>query len=1073
MDAIDQLGRLAKAGNYYLGPRGGKWADAKHTIPWDEETHGKGHHSVTISSQHRGRSRGGTETEWLVRDPSKPGGKEFHTYKTRGGTPASRKKQALEAHGARHEIGVKVKAKGAARAKKPKGVSASPSGSGKVRVATPKHGEGWEEYDAKAQYGNFAVHRQGGRPDGKWMVTHTPSGYSVPGAAPKSSLADKKEFARFMHEHAGDSGAGMTLGGDFPSGAMDRLTAAHKAYMAGPGNEPGPAEKKRRAAAPPPEKPKPKESPEDRAAEDRVLASIRKMGQGIVMRQRADGTKLVTDVNSNKPEIHIEGKTWQEVESKLAGTSSTRSYDAPKPAAKPKVTGRFMGENIEHTGALDHGGSGMYRGTTSYEFKYLTGPDKGKTGLTHRPPWKSKGGDTSPKPASKGPTEHEEHEVPVGAIVTSRGEENVYFTDPTTGRAGFVKPHTDDAATWQPPSGYGRGLKGFGYGEGAKMSRSMDPIDALGALSKSEGEGTRGGKVIGHTAGGHPIYARGPGKGATHRPDTGSEDPRARHKGKEHYGREDAPGLTPQGSKGLLAVDRDRSNGASFHGNPQDHRVAHQQAFGTGREGAHPGDGVKVLSGRGLHHAAKEAARRGEEGHLDHIKAEVEKREKKGRPEGREGQHHDEAHFIAQAYGTGGVHASKMHRVSHKSMRPTLVKAGGYRYTSKKRNSRGGWTYTYDHPTDARVRIETSHHGDDATGHVTSRTIGASSHQNRTGIAWNDHATGAPRAEAHSAMDDPDSKRIHEHALLDHLGHKKTGKSPAGGRIRPIKRERKGRSDAGGMYESIMREQASPHDANKRYADQWAKDNEEQQKSMPADAYGRPMIKGGLHSFRDPHSGPKPLPPAYLFPYLCSFVEEAYEHEAREPEHKFSNARDLSKTMARAVMGELVQTMPYDTNLRRACQKYKCTVDTIEKLLVTKGILKTQSDAMPDDEDSLAAMGASMIGGTVSMAYSEPSPWMQKSDPHVNVGVGRLVNRGPANVAHTLRDDSADPHALVRKGIEAQVYSHGRQLGGYSPPVEVTVAASCPVHARELHKSQNLWNPMGPCTCGPTPNAYG
>jgi hypothetical protein len=35
-------GDISKAGPY-IGPRGGKWADAKHTIPWKEDTHGKPH----------------------------------------------------------------------------------------------------------------------------------------------------------------------------------------------------------------------------------------------------------------------------------------------------------------------------------------------------------------------------------------------------------------------------------------------------------------------------------------------------------------------------------------------------------------------------------------------------------------------------------------------------------------------------------------------------------------------------------------------------------------------------------------------------------------------------------------------------------------------------------------------------------------------------------------------------------------------------------------------------------------------------------------------------------------------
>lgn len=37
---IDELAEFAKGGPY-IGPRGGKWADAQHTVPWSEEHHGK------------------------------------------------------------------------------------------------------------------------------------------------------------------------------------------------------------------------------------------------------------------------------------------------------------------------------------------------------------------------------------------------------------------------------------------------------------------------------------------------------------------------------------------------------------------------------------------------------------------------------------------------------------------------------------------------------------------------------------------------------------------------------------------------------------------------------------------------------------------------------------------------------------------------------------------------------------------------------------------------------------------------------------------------------------------------
>jgi hypothetical protein len=493
---------------------------------------------------------------------------------------------------------------------------------------------------------------------------------------------------------------------------------------------------------------------------------------------------------------------------------------------------------------------------------------------------------------------------------------------------------------------------------------------------------------------------------------------------------------------------------------------------------------------------------------------------------------------------------------------------GGFGYTSKKPNSSGGWTYTYDHPhTGQEHTIETTHHTPASAKahtdhHATSREVGGQSHA--TGTAYHKeqkssagHKYHSIEATAHSALGRSWEAQMHEHALRNHLGTK-AGKRPRGkqkkrgdnwnpraegtpaqragkklktkkdfemkfmgtgkemrtataaevvgkrlarktkrrfkgpeGSLSPeaesaykdaLARSPKGRpfSPSGKGEPGVMRRNKGPaswargpRPAPPKKKHFLERGDVPSQLKRSIDADGRPLIKGGLYGFRDPHNGkPKLLPAKYLFPYLCAFIEEAYEHECKEPSHKFVNVRDLPMTMARAVMHELVQRMAGDTNLRRACTKYKCTTDTIAELLVKKGILKTRSDAMPTDSDSMNAMGAGMLAGNESMAYSKPAPWMQKSDPHIAVGVGRITDRTPENLAHTLRDDAHDPHTVVRKSIDASIIARGSQLAGETP-VEITRSGDCPVHARDLHKSQNLWNPMAPCTCGPTPNAYG
>lgn len=235
------------------------------------------------------------------------------------------------------------------------------------------------------------------------------------------------------------------------------------------------------------------------------------------------------------------------------------------------------------------------------------------------------------------------------------------------------------------------------------------------------------------------------------------------------------------------------------------------------------------------------------------------------------------------------------------------------------------------------------------------------------------------------------------------------------------------------------------------------------------DVAGRALKKGGLHTFRHVGRDATKIPTKYLFDYLCAFIEEAYEHEKDEPMHRKVEASDLPGRMARAIMGELVQCMPTNANLTRACKKYNCTQDTIAQLLVAKGILKPKSDTMWTDSDGAKAMGAGLLSEGEVMAYSQPPPWMQQ-EPAPRIGRD-IMKAEVGDVSHLVIDDHVDPAMalVIRKSAEMRMLWPESMVSADS-----NISESCPVHGgREMHKSMNLWNPMQPCACGEKANAYG
>lgn len=237
------------------------------------------------------------------------------------------------------------------------------------------------------------------------------------------------------------------------------------------------------------------------------------------------------------------------------------------------------------------------------------------------------------------------------------------------------------------------------------------------------------------------------------------------------------------------------------------------------------------------------------------------------------------------------------------------------------------------------------------------------------------------------------------------------------------------------------------------------------------DPAGRALAKG-LYAFRDPGGRDQDLPEEYLYDYLCAFIEEAYEHESREPEHQQLQAREQVVEMSRAVMSELVQTIPRNKNLMRAAKKYDVTRASIEAILVVRGIFKPRAGSAYSD-DGNSAMGAHSLTAAIGdFAFSrshEIAPFLQ---PELAPPTARKIAVRHDDVSHLVKSDAMDPARVFIEGGRRGAEARG-VVARMADPV-ARAAPECPVHTgREIHKAMNLWNPMLPCTCHGKPNAHG
>ncbi len=202
-DGISALNEFLEKSKYIK--REGTPGNYKYTYADGSTGHSldSGTHEVQATSMARYRAPGGgTETDFSIKDPSMPGGKEFHTYRAQGATPGERRTDAIKQHAAKHGITKETKhVDFAERDRKQANAdgTASPTKSNMVRVATQN---GPVEKKIIHSAGDYHVHNsitQGGI--GR-SVTHGPSGLMVGSTAAEG---DAKAMAEHFHAHAGDA----------------------------------------------------------------------------------------------------------------------------------------------------------------------------------------------------------------------------------------------------------------------------------------------------------------------------------------------------------------------------------------------------------------------------------------------------------------------------------------------------------------------------------------------------------------------------------------------------------------------------------------------------------------------------------------------------------------------------------------------------------------------------------------------------------------------------------------------------------------------------------------------------
>ena len=215
-----------------------------------------------------------------------------------------------------------------------------------------------------------------------------------------------------------------------------------------------------------------------------------------------------------------------------------------------------------------------------------------------------------------------------------------------------------------------------------------------------------------------------------------------------------------------------------------------------------------------------------------------------------------------------------------------------------------------------------------------------------------------------------------------------------------------------------------------------------------------PSLKKGLYAFElsGTESKGRKLSDNLLPQYLAAFVEQAYEHEKQECEHmksKPAGYADQLNFFAMRIMNELVIYMRNNPDLLAAGKD--ATGNSIANILRNSGLMQPDVSGFDNAEGN----GWS---GEDSLVRSGESPWLQ-DDPAVRPSPQMTDHHKQASFI----DDAEDPAIALRKSQDAQ---RRRAFTAEESGFVVKGDGDCPLHGYgDLTKMQNLLLPRGKCTC--------
>jgi predicted ABC-type ATPase len=366
------------------------------------------------------------------------------------------------------------------------------------------------------------------------------------------------------------------------------------------------------------------------------------------------------------------------------------------------------------------------------------------------------------------------------------------------------------------------------------------------------------------------------------------------------------------------------------------------------------------------------------------------------------------------------------------------------RYTSRKRGADGKWKYTYEKP---------------AGGGKKGGDKPKSPHVHSEGDKHYADSHLVNRAQRHM-----------EDMTLEHMGFGEFYLEGSRGRIdfnRMAGKEFPGQSgrshllsdNKGGalVKELIEKEHASAVPEAKK-----------SEAAMRFAGGGYDSLRKGLYAFDLSHvNKATPIADSLLYDYLCAFIEEAHEHEQREPQHGDPVAgEDYYQSFAMPVMHELVAMIPKNGNLARAAKKFKVTTEVVAEIMKKKGMIKPPTDGHHDhgdywshDWDSMTAMGTNERSGPtgeVLMVSDAREQLRIHAEPDAKRPL--TLRKGPEMVHFGY--DGRDVSGVVQRASLGQIHQpYGESF------VKANLDPACLMHGRDPHSDQLGHQAFVKCSC--------